>query len=146
MQYDFGKQSEESGIDAGHAPQPQERALREAMASGHGGFEIALAPVFTGGIGWLVDRWLDTSPTFLIIGVILGFVGAIANQYYRYQDAMERERIKRLEAIADKEVASGIAARSFGRVEQVEIDESIDFAVSPKKILQQAEQFRQAQQ
>jgi F0F1-type ATP synthase assembly protein I len=32
-----------------------------------------LAAIFTwAGIGWLVDRWLDTAPWFLIAGAVLG--------------------------------------------------------------------------
>jgi hypothetical protein len=32
-----------------------------------------LAAIFTwAGIGWLVDRWLDSDPWFLIAGVVLG--------------------------------------------------------------------------
>ena len=32
-----------------------------------------LAAILTwGGIGWLVDRWLDTDPWFMIAGVVLG--------------------------------------------------------------------------
>lgn len=34
---------------------------------------LFLAAIATwGGIGWLVDRWLDTAPWFLIAGLILG--------------------------------------------------------------------------
>jgi F0F1-type ATP synthase assembly protein I len=32
-----------------------------------------LAAIFTwAGIGWLIDRWLDTDPWFLIAGAVLG--------------------------------------------------------------------------
>jgi F0F1-type ATP synthase assembly protein I len=32
-----------------------------------------LAAILTwGGIGWLVDRWLDTDPWFMIAGIVLG--------------------------------------------------------------------------
>ena len=32
-----------------------------------------LAAILTwGGIGWLIDRWLDTAPGFMIAGIVLG--------------------------------------------------------------------------
>jgi F0F1-type ATP synthase assembly protein I len=34
------------------------------------------------GIGWLIDRWLDKSPLFLVIGIILGAAVGIY-EFYR---------------------------------------------------------------
>ncbi len=31
-------------------------------------------PIAWGGIGWLLDRWLDTAPLFIAIGAVIGFV------------------------------------------------------------------------
>lgn len=33
-------------------------------------------PAAWGGLGWLADRWLGTSPWLLAIGVMVGFVGS----------------------------------------------------------------------
>ena len=98
------------------------------MWRGHGGYEIALSPVIIGGFGWLLDSVIGTVPLFLIIGVVLGLVGSVANQYYRYKAAMEIETAKRLEQQPKVAEAAPSVRRSFGRVERVEIDTSIDFA------------------
>ncbi|CAN5824514.1 hypothetical protein BH23ACT10_BH23ACT10_01590 [soil metagenome] len=44
---------------------------------GHHGWEDLLSEFLAaiatwGGVGWLVDRWLDTGPWFMIAGVVLG--------------------------------------------------------------------------
>lgn len=123
----MGKQVEETSGDAGYSPAPHERALRDGMWKGHGGYEIALAPVIIGGFGWLLDSVIGTVPVFLIIGAVLGLVGSIANQYYRYQAAMEIENAKRLAGRPKATEGTPSVRRSFGRVEPVEIDATIDF-------------------
>lgn len=60
-----------------------------------GGVEIALmVPVFLG-LGWLLDRWLDTTPVFMIVMVVLGLIGVFCRLRYSYEEKMrehERER------------------------------------------------------
>ena len=34
--------------------------------------ELVAAVVTWGGIGWLLDRWLDTAPLLLMIGIVIG--------------------------------------------------------------------------
>lgn len=108
--------------------------MRDAMWKGHGGYEIALAPVILGGFGWLLDSVIGTTPAFLIVGAVLGFFGSVANQYYRYQAAMEIETAKRLAASPPVESKTPSVQRSFGRVEPVEIDQSIDFTADASDI------------
>lgn len=99
--------------------------MRDAMWRGHGGWEMALSPVLVGFFGWLVDGWLDTSPIFLILGVILGLVGSVANQYYRYVDRMavaEQERVAAYEAKFGPE-----GEARFGPTEQAELP---DYAIA----------------
>ncbi|HEX3665052.1 MAG TPA: AtpZ/AtpI family protein [Rhizomicrobium sp.] len=43
------------------------------------GTELVVAPVVCGGLGWLLDRWLHTTPIFLLILFILGAVAGIRN-------------------------------------------------------------------
>ena len=128
MQQDLGRIEEAADGVVGDDPRPHEKALREGMWRGHGGYEIALSPVIIGGFGWLLDSVIGTVPLFLIIGVVLGLVGSVANQYYRYKAAMEIETAKRLEQQPKVAEAAPSVRRSFGRVERVEIDTSIDFA------------------
>ena len=97
VQQDLGRIKEAADGVVGDDPRPHEKALREGMWRGHGGYEIALSPVIIGGFGWLLDSVIGTVPLFLIIGAVLGLVGSVANQYYRYQAAMEIETAKRLE-------------------------------------------------
>lgn len=98
------------------------------MWRGHGGYEIALSPVIIGGFGWLIDSAIGTGPVFLVVGAVLGLVGSVANQYYRYQAAMEIENAKRLEKHAGQNEAAPLVRRSFARVERVEIETKIDFS------------------
>lgn len=127
MQQDLGSIEEAADGVVGDDPRPHEKALREGMWRGHGGYEIALSPVIIGGFGWLLDSVIGTVPLFLIIGVVLGLVGSVANQYYRYKAAMEIETAKRLEQQPKVAEAAPSVRRSFGRVERVEVDTSIDF-------------------
>lgn len=41
------------------------------------GLEFAVAIALFGGIGWLLDRWLQTAPWLLIVGVFLGFAAGL---------------------------------------------------------------------
>jgi F0F1-type ATP synthase assembly protein I len=41
------------------------------------GVELLTATLTWAGIGWLVDRWLDTAPWFLAIGAVLGNAAGI---------------------------------------------------------------------
>jgi F0F1-type ATP synthase assembly protein I len=46
-----------------------------------------LAAIFTwGGIGWLVDRWLDTTPIVMVLGFIVGNMSGIYLLYIRSRD------------------------------------------------------------
>ena len=127
MQQDLGRIKEAADGVVGDDPRPHDKALREGMWRGHGGYEIALSPVIIGGFGWLLDSVIGTVPLFLIIGAVLGLVGSVANQYYRYKAAMEIETAKRLEQQPKVAEAAPSVRRSFGRVERVEVDTSIDF-------------------
>ena len=128
VQQDLGRTDEAVAGVIGDNPRPHEKALREGMWRGHGGYEIALSPVIIGGFGWLLDSAIGTVPLFLIIGVVLGLVGSVANQYYRYQAAMEIENAKRLEKHAAQNEVAPLVHRSFARVERVEIETTIDFS------------------
>ena len=46
---------------------------------GRVGVELLSALVVGLGIGWALDRWLHTTPLFLVLGVLLGGAAGIAN-------------------------------------------------------------------
>ena len=43
--------------------------------------EIVSAVAIGVGIGWLLDGWLDTTPWFLVVFVVVGFAAGILNVY-----------------------------------------------------------------
>ena len=45
------------------------------------GSVAALSLVVGLGIGWFVDRWLDTYPIFVLVGLVLGIAGACVYAY-----------------------------------------------------------------
>ncbi len=62
---------------AKHQPRPQQVA-GSALAQGtRHAFGIAATTVVGGGIGWMLDRWLQTGPwlflLFLLLGIAAGF-------------------------------------------------------------------------
>lgn len=71
--------------------------MQDAMWRGHGGWEIAFTPFLLGGLGWLLDGQIGTTPIFTVLSVVAGLFGAVANQYYSYTNRMaslneQRER------------------------------------------------------
>ncbi len=51
------------------------------------GWQLALTIVVSLGIGFLVDRWLGTTPLFLIIGALFGLIGVFWQIYQIAQEA-----------------------------------------------------------
>ena len=43
------------------------------------GFEFIAAVLLFAGVGWLIDRWLDSSPWAILIGVGVGFAIGLWN-------------------------------------------------------------------
>ncbi len=52
-------------------------------------FEIAMTPAIFGAGGWALDRWLGTTPLFIILTVLLAVVGMAVRSYYAYTAEME---------------------------------------------------------
>ena len=48
--------------------------LRHAGAAATAGYTILGAILMLGGIGYAVDAWCETSPWFLLMGLLLGIV------------------------------------------------------------------------
>jgi F0F1-type ATP synthase assembly protein I len=56
------------------------RVVTGAISDGWVQGSSFLGSILTGWLlGWLLDRWLDTEPWFIVIGIIAGFV----NGFYR---------------------------------------------------------------
>ena len=51
-------------------------------------FEIAMTPAIFGAGGWALDRWLGTTPLFIILTVLLAVVGLGVRTNYTYQAEM----------------------------------------------------------
>jgi hypothetical protein len=68
--------------------------------------ELTVTPAIFGGLGWLLDRAVGTSPLFLVLFAILTVVGIGLRMYYGY-DAEMRAQEERLLGRATK-------ARLFG--------------------------------
>jgi len=52
------------------------------------GMDLALTTLLFLGIGFGLDRWLDTKPVFMIVLTVLALVGKIAGMYYGYEARM----------------------------------------------------------
>ena len=70
-------------------------AHKRALARGYGdslsrGVELALLPAVFGFLGWLVDRWLGTSPAFVIGFVAFAFAGMLVRMWVGYDADMRR--------------------------------------------------------
>jgi len=63
------------------------RGFGEAMSVAT---EIALLPAVFGFLGWLLDRWLGTSPLFLIALVVFAFAGMLVRTWIGYDAEMRR--------------------------------------------------------
>jgi ATP synthase protein I len=62
---------------ARHAPEPREVVVSALAQGTRHAFEIAATTIVGAGIGWMLDRWLQTGPwmflLFLLLGIAAGF-------------------------------------------------------------------------
>jgi F0F1-type ATP synthase assembly protein I len=56
------------------------------------GFTFVIAVLLFGGLGWLVDGWLDTRPLFAIAGGFFGGVAWFLNLYYRVRREIDEKK------------------------------------------------------
>jgi F0F1-type ATP synthase assembly protein I len=61
------------------------------------GMEFALLTLLFLGLGYLLDRWLDTKPVFMIVLVVLALVGQFASLKYGYDQRMKEHEQARAE-------------------------------------------------
>lgn len=53
--------------------------------------EMVGTPMIFGLLGWLLDRWLGTSPVFTLVLFLFGIVGMAVKTYYAYAEKMKQE-------------------------------------------------------
>ena len=76
------KALENAGLDEHGQPAESKKSNVSGIAKGmQVGIEFAGGPVFGVVLGIFIDKWLDTSPTFTIILLFLGFGAGILNVY-----------------------------------------------------------------
>ena len=74
-------------------------------------FEFAVTTAVFGGLGALVDRWLGTSPIFLVVLLLLGIVGQFARLWYAYDAQMRQHEAALPSAAGDHHTVPRRAAR-----------------------------------
>jgi len=61
---------------------PDDDAFRKGLAlASRVGVEMVVATIAGAGLGYFTDRWLDTAPWFLVVGVVLGGVAGFLGVY-----------------------------------------------------------------
>jgi F0F1-type ATP synthase assembly protein I len=70
------------------------RVTRSDDAFGRG-MDVALTVLLFFGIGWVLDRWLGTTPWFMIGLTLLASIGFFASLKYRYDARMEELEAER---------------------------------------------------
>jgi len=81
---------------------PDQRKIAEHQQSGQTlgrGMDFALVVLVFLGIGYGLDLWLDTRPTFMIGLVIFSVVGQFIKMYFEYTASMKVHEAERLAAI-----------------------------------------------
>jgi F0F1-type ATP synthase assembly protein I len=65
-------------------------SLTDQLHSSSGSYELVLSAALFGVIGLFIDRRLGTTPWFMVVTTVLGFVGATVSIYYRYRHDIHR--------------------------------------------------------
>ena len=74
----MGEEPEPATGGSSSGPPPDDKAdVGGAVAFLTLGLRMAAAIVLCGGLGYLVDSWLGTSPAFVLVGVALGVLAAV---------------------------------------------------------------------
>jgi F0F1-type ATP synthase assembly protein I len=89
-----------------------QQAERRELYNGFGdglalAFQIALTPVIFGGLGYLIDRWIDKVPLFTIVLFLVSMIGVFLSQWLQYEYRMQQADAK---AVWRKRPATGADA------------------------------------
>ena len=63
------------------------------------GIDVALVTLSFLGIGYALDRWLDTKPLFMIVLVVLALIGEFVRFWYDYDARMKVLEAQRASAV-----------------------------------------------
>jgi F0F1-type ATP synthase assembly protein I len=63
------------------------------------GIDVALVTLSFLGIGYALDRWLDTKPLFMIVLVVLALIGEFVRFWYDYDARMKVHEAQRASAV-----------------------------------------------
>ena len=81
-------------------PRPTINTTNATSSDGLGrGMDLVLVTGLFLGFGYLLDRWLDTKPVFMIALVVIAVIGQFVSMRYRYEAAMNDLETQRQEAI-----------------------------------------------
>ena len=77
------------------------------------GLHMVSGPIVGGGLGWLVDKWLDTWPVGAAVGLLLGLAAGFRNVWIdaRYLVRSNAERDAQEKARREEEAARREKAR-----------------------------------
>lgn len=81
---------------------PDRQKIAEAQQSGQTlgrGMDFALVVLVFLGIGYVLDRVLDTRPAFMIGLVVFSVIGQFVKMYFEYTASMQAHEAERLAAI-----------------------------------------------
>ena len=67
------------------------------------GIDVALVTLFFLGLGYVLDRWLDTKPVFMIVLVCAALIGEFARFWYDYDSRMKLLEAERAAHSAGRE-------------------------------------------
>jgi ATP synthase protein I len=79
---DLGKQLGRHHSEGPSDSEPGQRPTNDASAMARGfrlSTELVAGVLVGAGIGWLIDRWLGTTPLAMLVFLLLGFVAGVLN-------------------------------------------------------------------
>jgi ATP synthase protein I len=95
------------------------------------GLHMVSGPVVGGGLGWLIDHWLDSWPVASSIGLLLGLVAGFRNvwadaRYLAHSNAViDEERRKQEEAAQNAEKQSADAVKKVKKSTEAPIVQGV---------------------
>ena len=66
--------------------------LRDLQRYGNIGIDFAITVLVGFGIGYMLDRWLHTTPLFMIVGVLWGVVSSFFSLYRKIKEEEDKEK------------------------------------------------------